>query len=107
KRRHMMKLLRLLLLVLLAIHAGRVSATSSQAASPQIVPRVNFMRVIQPILSANCYKCHGPKESKNGLRLDRRRDALEGGDSGAVIIPGKSEESRLIRYVTGENDQNI
>src|SRR5262245_46645147 len=102
-----MKSLWLLILAVLATHAGRISAAETAAAPPQGREVVDFLSDIQPILSAHCYKCHGPKESKNGLRLDRRRDALEGGDSGPVIVPGKSAESRLIRYVTGENDEKI
>src|SRR5207244_4859143 len=102
-----MKSLRFLFIVLLAFDASNSSAASLAAEPPQQPSRVDFMRDIQPIFAANCYKCHGPKESRNGLRLDRRRNALEGGDSGPALIPGKSADSRLIRYVTGENDEKI
>lgn len=103
----MMKSLRLLLIFLLTIPAAVLTSGAAGATPPPADPRIDFIRDIQPIFSANCHECHGAKESKNGLRLDRRRNALEGGDSGPVIVPGKSAESRLVRYVTGENDEKI
>src|ERR1044071_57409 len=51
---------------------------------------VDFAKDIQPLLAKNCYSCHGPEKQKNGLRLDRKVDALAGGDSGKAIRPGKS-----------------
>ncbi len=61
---------------------------------------------ILPLLERYCLSCHGGK-AKGGLRLDSREDALRGGDSGAAIVPGKSSESRLFRYVTGDNERGI
>ena len=60
---------------------------------------VDFARDIQPIFAKHCQQCHGVEKQKGGLRLDLRQGALEGGDSGAVIVPGKSAESRLLHLV--------
>ena len=46
-------------------------------------------------------KCHGPEKQKADLRLDGKARALRGGDSGRVIEPGKSADSRLIHLVAG------
>ena len=63
---------------------------------------VDFVRDIRPIFEAKCYSCHGPQKQKAQLRLDRKADALKGGDSHAPdIIPGKSADSPLIRFVAG------
>ncbi|MDO8540629.1 MAG: PSD1 and planctomycete cytochrome C domain-containing protein [Opitutaceae bacterium] len=62
---------------------------------------VDFNRDIKPILADRCYECHGPDKHKSGLRLDRKEDALAGGDSGAVIIPGQSAKSLLFTHVSG------
>jgi hypothetical protein len=58
-----------------------------------------FEKRIRPILSGNCFECHGPDKQRGGLRLDSRASLLEGGDSGPAIVPGQPEVSRLIRAI--------
>ncbi len=60
---------------------------------------VDFEKQVQPLLAQRCYGCHGPDVQQSGLRLDKRQNAMRGGDYGPVIIPGKSAESKLIRRV--------
>src|SRR5204862_6154832 len=62
---------------------------------------IDFIRDIQPMFAGHCHACHGAEKQKNGLRLDRKADALQGGDSGRALVPGKSAESRLYKYVAG------
>src|SRR5205807_3925136 len=52
-----------------------------------------FEKSVRPVLSANCFSCHGPEKQKGSLRLDSRTAMLTGGDSGPVIVPGHPEES--------------
>src|SRR5262249_30433426 len=68
---------------------------------PPPAKTVDFARDVEPILAKNCMKCHGPKKKQGGLALDSRASALAGGDNGPALVPGKSAESRLIRYVAG------
>ncbi|MEY4940979.1 MAG: hypothetical protein RIQ93_2714, partial [Verrucomicrobiota bacterium] len=74
---------------------------------PVFTEAVDYARDIQPILAQNCYSCHGSEKQKSGLRLDRKSDALLGGDSGKVIVPGKSAESILIHHVAGLDPEVI
>lgn len=64
---------------------------------------VDFERDIRPLLHARCVECHGPTKQKAGLRLDQKAAALKGGASGAVIVPGHSSTSELIRRVTSND----
>ena len=64
---------------------------------------VDYERDVKPIFAKHCISCHGPDKQKSGLRLDKRTNALTGGDSGAVILPGKSADSTLIKLVSNDD----
>ncbi|MBV8550568.1 MAG: DUF1553 domain-containing protein [Acidobacteriaceae bacterium] len=61
-----------------------------------------FATGVRPILAARCYGCHGPEVQQNGLRLDSLPAVLKGNDSGGVIVPGHSDQSRLVRRLLAE-----
>ncbi len=67
------------------------------AAPAAAQDEVSFAKDIAPILAQNCTACHGPALQQNGLRLDRREDAMNGGKSGAAIEPGRSAQSLLMK----------
>ncbi len=64
---------------------------------------VFFESKIRPLLSGNCFKCHGAKKQKAGLRLDSRARILKGGESGPAIAPGAPDKSLMIEAVTYKN----
>jgi len=71
--------------------------------------KVDFNREIRPILTENCYKCHGPDDGarKAKLRFDVRDAALKPAKSGKVaIVPGAPEKSELITRVTTTDDDD-
>lgn len=75
-------------------------------ASGQAPKKIDFNRDIRPILS-KCMTCHGPDsgEGAAGLRLDSFAAATKKLASGeAAIVPGKPNESELIRRVRSEGD---
>src|SRR5205085_1514944 len=57
---------------------------------------------VPPILRARCIQCHGAGIQQNGLRLDSVEAVLRGGSSGPAAIPGKSQDSLLIKRVTSD-----
>jgi hypothetical protein len=67
---------------------------------------VDFTRDVLPILSDNCFFCHGPDEKvrKAKLRFDTKEGAFRVRDGETVIIPGKSAESELVRRITAQDD---
>lgn len=62
---------------------------------------IDYKRDIEPIFAANCYGCHGAQKASGQLRLDLKLTAMRGGNSGAVILPGKGKDSRLIHRLRG------
>lgn len=80
--------------------AGLIAA--AQAGAADAAGLAFFEQKIRPVLVEHCYECHSDsaKKTKGGLKLDSRAGWLAGGDGGtAAIVPGKPEESLLIRAV--------
>jgi hypothetical protein len=63
-----------------------------------------FENEIRPLLVQRCIKCHGTKKAESDLRLDALATAIKGGDSGPAIVPGKPDESLIIKAVRHEGD---
>ncbi len=70
---------------------------------------VNFDRDIRPILSDNCYACHGPDSSsrKGGLRLDEREAAILRRDGRAAIVPGDPDKSEMIARIISDEPEEL
>lgn len=61
---------------------------------------VDFGKQIAPILIERCIGCHGPKEQKGDLRLDAKEHVFAAGQEDAwSVVPGKPDESELLRRV--------
>ena len=65
---------------------------------------VSFYDQIKPLFAIRCYKCHTGENPKGGLLLDSHEHALAGGKSAeAVITPGESDRSALVRRITSSD----
>ena len=60
-----------------------------------------FEAKIRPVLATHCGECHASTAEKlrGGLRLDSREGLRLGGDSGPAIVPGRPDESLLLRAI--------
>ena len=70
--------------------------------------RVEFNRDIRPILSDNCFTCHGPDNNlrKAKLRLDEEKDSPGAHGAASVLVAGKPDESELFkRLITSDPDE--
>src|SRR3954451_3802925 len=68
-------------------------------------PVLSFNQDVRPILSENCYACHGPDKNKRKakLRLDERDSALKV----QAIVPGKPDESELVSRVFSDDAEQL
>ncbi len=88
--------------VLLLAGLALIIAGRADGAEP-----VSFSREVLPILTENCFLCHGPdaKTRKANLRLDVRESALREKDP--IIVPGKSGESELIDRLLSHDPETV
>jgi mono/diheme cytochrome c family protein len=81
------------------------SGVFGQAPAP-----LDFGRDIFPILSNNCFTCHGPDDENRRakLRLDTHEGALGTGKSGAIaVVPRRSAESELVLRITSPHEDEV
>ncbi len=86
---------------LLLLAYGVVGRTSFTLADDR---EDRFEARIRPVLAGTCFRCHGAAKTSGDLRVDSRASLVRGGESGAAIVPGKPDESLLIRVIQRHAD---
>src|SRR5687767_5266321 len=69
--------------------------------------QVDFVKDVQPVLTAKCLVCHSGEAAKAGLKAHTRDDLLKGGTSGPAIVPGKGKDSLLVMRMEGRHGQRM
>ncbi|MBM62977.1 MAG: hypothetical protein CL484_08530 [Acidobacteria bacterium] len=86
---------------------GSELASADGGGTPVAARSVDFAREVRPLLSENCFTCHGPDEGsrQRGLRLDVPEGpfADRGQFGGPVIVPGNADDSLLIHRVSAND----
>jgi len=70
---------------------------------------IDFARDIRPLLSDNCFACHGPdaKQRKADLRLDTRDGALADLGGTSAVVPGEPGESELVARISTTDEDDL
>jgi mono/diheme cytochrome c family protein len=79
------------------------------SAASALADHIHFGRQIRPILSENCFFCHGPDEAKReaGLRLDDETAAKSDNDGTIAIVPGHPEKSALLQRILSSDPDEV
>ncbi len=84
-------------------------AAPAMAAEPD--PRgVEFFETkVRPVLVEHCYSCHSAaaKKARGGLLLDSRDAVRKGGDNGPAVVPGKPDDSLLLKLVSHAGEKKM
>ena len=89
----------------LACYGLAISFTVAASAQDAVQP-IEFRRDVLPILSENCFACHGfdEKARQAGLRLDTFAGATDIADSGvSAVVPGNPDESELLARIASSD----
>ncbi len=79
--------------------AASPPATAPTMTTADAAPAPNYQDHILPVFAESCLGCHNPDKAKGGLVLDSYASMMQGGGSGAVIVAGSPDQSRLFRLV--------
>src|SRR5437868_1228501 len=71
----------------------------SISASPESAP--DYRRDVEPIFKQYCTGCHNLADREGKLSLEKFDELLKGGAGGVVVVPGRSEQSRLLLVLDG------
>jgi mono/diheme cytochrome c family protein len=88
-----------------ALLLGSFFVRPSPALAAADEKKIDFVKDVQPILSASCVKCHGAdpkgKKPKGGYDMTTKEKAFKDGDNKGALIKGKPEESLVYKLLLG------
>ena len=69
--------------------------------APAASAEVDFAQQVHPIFVKKCFACHSASTKQGGLSVETLEAVVQGGASGAAVVPGAAKESLLYRRVAG------
>ena len=63
----------------------------------------SFAKQVRPFLSRYCLECHNSRREEAGLNMESYKSLLEGSAKGAVLVPGKANDSKMVVQVEGKS----
>lgn len=89
--------------IVLAVLAGGAAAADKPVAADHAAKMATsqqlFTRTVRPWLEKNCLECHGGAKVKSDFNLSTRESLLKGGEKGVAVLPGRGENSALVKYI--------
>src|SRR5262245_10406528 len=95
---------RRMILLRTLVGAGLLLSAAAAPAAPDPPAAELLDSRVRPVPANNCLTCHGPEKQRGGLRLDSRAALLRGSDAGPVVVPGRPDQSPLLRAVRREGE---
>ena len=83
-----------------------IASSRLLAAEPGSAGVDFFERKVRPLFAENCFSCHGEEKQKAKLRLDSPAAIRAGSESGAILVPGKPDKSKIILAISYK-DENL
>src|SRR5438552_16705785 len=80
-----------------------ILAAKLMAAAPSTT---NDYSAVEAIFTEYCLDCLGSTEPEGKLIMESHELLIKGGESGAVIVPGKSDQSLLVRMIEGRDEKD-
>ncbi|MFO0936716.1 MAG: DUF1549 domain-containing protein, partial [Gemmataceae bacterium] len=90
--------------ILLIVAGFAWCSVPAKAEPPKPSATANEESAVKRIFESHCTKCHGAEKQKGGLRLDRKKELLAGGDSGKVLTIDRPAESLLLKRINSRVD---
>ncbi|QGQ21666.1 DUF1553 domain-containing protein [Gimesia benthica] len=91
------------------VYLSCTASFEANAANTKKIPAEQvefFEKEIRPVLVKRCYACHGSKKQEASLRLDSHAWMMKGSDTGAAVVPGDPQKSRLIQVIQYHDDDS-
>jgi hypothetical protein len=101
--RHLHKLLAFALVAIFAMVGFAAYARATDP--PPRGKKIGYNQFIRPILSDNCFYCHGP--DKNHRQAELRLDVFDAAVAKGAIVPGKPDESELVHRIMSDNKDSL